>query len=227
MRCPSWMPAGTSTSSVFVSETRPAPRHSPQGYSTIWPRLRAHELAEETARDLVQATAALAARAGQRLGARLDTVAAAGLACDRDLERHLDLLSARGLDELDRDLRAQVRPALLRSTTRAAAEDVVTEERGEEIVETADVKVRRREPAGAKPGVAVAVVERAPLGAREHLVRLGHLAEADLRLRLVRDVGMQLARKPAKRLLDRGIVGVARDTEQLVVVAVRAHLSSA
>ena len=73
----------------------------------------------------------------------------------------------------------------------------------------------------------VTVVERAALGARQHLVRLGHLAEPDLRLGLAGDVGMQLAREPAEGLLDRAVVGVAGDAEQLVVVAVGAHLSSA
>jgi hypothetical protein len=64
------------------------------------------------------------------------------------------------------------------------------------------------------------VVERATLGAREHLVRLGDLAEAELGLGVVGHVGMQLARKTAERLLDRRLVGIARDAQHLVVVAV-------
>ena len=78
-------------------------------------RLRADELAEDAARDLMQAAAPLAARAGARLRARLDAVAAADLARRRDLERHLHLRPSRRLDELDLDLRADVRAALLRA----------------------------------------------------------------------------------------------------------------
>ena len=131
-----------------------------------------------------------------------------------------DLRAARGLDELDLDLRAEVGAALLRVAAHRAAEDAVAEERGEDVAEVAHVELRRREAARAQAGVAVAVVERAALGAREHLVRLGDLAEAELRLGMVGDVGMQLARKAAERLLDRRLVGVARDAEHLVVVAV-------
>ena len=192
------------------SSVRPAPRHVSHGCSTICAaapairaRRRADELAEEAARDLLQPAAAAAARTGPRLRAGLDAVAAARLAGRRHLERHLDRRAAR----CSRRARSRSPPRrprrALRGGARAAAEEVVAEERGEEIAEAADVEVRRREAAGAEPGVAVAVVERAPLGVREHLVRLGHLAEADLRLRLARDVGMQLAREPPERLLDR------------------------
>jgi hypothetical protein len=47
-----------------------------------------------------------------------------------------------------------------------------------------------------------------------------------LRVRSVGDVGMELAREPSERALD--VVGtrVARDAEELVVVALRAQLSS-
>ena len=41
--------------------------------------------------------------------------------------------------------------------------------------------------------MAVAVVELARLGVREHLVRLGDLAEAHLGVRFLGDVGMELA----------------------------------
>ena len=80
------------------------------------------------------------------------------------------------------------------------------------------------EAAAAEAGVAVAVVELARLGLREHLVRLDDLAEALLRVGRVGDVGVQLARERAERLLDLALVGVARDAEQLVVVALcRCH----
>ena len=83
------------------------------------------------------------------------------------------------------------------------------------------------EAAAAQAGVAVAVVQRARLALREHLVRLDDLLEARLGVGLVGDVGMELAREAAERLLDLGVVGAARDAEQLVVVAVgRRHQAS-
>ena len=83
------------------------------------------------------------------------------------------------------------------------------------------------EPARTEPGVPVPVVQRARLGARQDLVGLGHLAEAQLGVGLVRHVGMQLPGEAPERLLDRRVVGVARDAEELVVVAVgRRHQSS-
>ena len=50
---------------------------------------------------------------------------------------------------------------------------------------------------------AVAVVERAPLGAGEHLVCLHDLLEPLVGVRGVRDVRMELAREATERLLDR------------------------
>ena len=67
--------------------------------------------------------------------------------------------------------------------------------------------------------MAVAVVELARLGLRQHLVRLDDLAEALLGVGRVGDVGVQLARERAERLLDLRLGRVARDAEQLVVVA--------
>ena len=67
--------------------------------------------------------------------------------------------------------------------------------------------------------MAEAVVQLAPLGVRKHLVRLDHLPEAVLGVGRIRDVGMQLARQPAKGALDVVGVCVTPDTEKLVVVA--------
>jgi hypothetical protein len=74
--------------------------------------------------------------------------------------------------------------------------------------------------------VTEAVIQLPPLGVRQDLVRLDDLAEAVLSIGSVRDVGMELTREPAKGALD--VVGtrVARDTEQLVIVALGAQLSS-
>jgi hypothetical protein len=87
--------------------------------------------------------------------------------------------------------------------------------------------VPRLKAAAAEPGVPVAVVQRARLSLREHLVRLDDLLEARLGIGRVGDVGMELARKSAERLLDLGVVRTAGDAEQLVVVAVgRRHQAS-
>jgi hypothetical protein len=68
--------------------------------------------------------------------------------------------------------------------------------------------------------VAVAVVRGAALGVREDLVGLRGLLELLLRLGVVRvDVGVQLAGQTAEGLLDRLVVGVAADAEDLVRVA--------
>jgi hypothetical protein len=74
--------------------------------------------------------------------------------------------------------------------------------------------------------VAEAVVQLASLGVRQDLIRLDDLSEAVLGVGRVRDVGMELAGEPPERTLDVVGVRVARDTEQLVVVALRAQLSS-
>jgi len=180
--------------------------------------VRAHELPEDAARHLLQSSRPATARAGDRLGSRLHTVAAAGRARHRHVEGHLHLGTARRLAELDLDGGADVGSAP--ATTPTTAEDVVAEERREEIAQTAHVELRRLEAAGAKPGVPVAVVEGARLGARQHLVRLRHLAKAQLGLRLRRHVRVQLPGEATECLLDRRVVRVAGDAEQLVVVAV-------
>src|SRR5262249_20228469 len=95
------------------------------------------------------------------------------------------------------------------------------EEAREEVAEIAEIERRRGEAPGAKSRVAVPVVELARLGVGEHLVRLGHLAEALLGVGLLRHVGMELPRQPPERFLDLLLVGIPRDPEQLVVVAFR------
>ena len=84
----------------------------------------------------------------------------AGRAGDGDAERHVARDAARGLDELDLDLGGDVRAA--RGAAPAAdAEEVVAEERGEEVAERPEVEARGREAAAAQAGVAEAVVELA------------------------------------------------------------------
>ena len=123
-------------------------------------RLRADELAEDAARDLLQA-------AGCRRSAGRSSGCVPGSTPSPSQTAQVTATSngtstfdaARGVDELDLDLGADVGAALLRAPRRAAAEEVVAEERREEVAEAAEVEVRRREPARAEAGVAVAVVE--------------------------------------------------------------------
>ena len=97
-------------------------------------------------------------------------------------------------------------------------EQVVAEERREEIRQAPQVE-RGRDVATVPQAVeAVAVVELASLGAGEHLVCLHDLLEPLVGVRGVRDVRMELAREAPKRLLDGGAVRVAADAEHVVVV---------
>jgi len=100
-----------------------------------------------------------------------------------------------------------------------AAEEIVPEEDREQVAQVPEVEVRGTEAAGLQPLVAVAVVELARVGLREHLVRLGRLPELLLGIRVVGDVRVQLAREPPERGLDRAVVSVAWNAENLVVVA--------
>ena len=177
------------------------------------------ELAEDAARDLLEATAATAAGARRRSRPRLDAFAAAAPARDRHLDGHLHLDAARGLGELDGHLGGDVGTARSpASAPTGAAEQVLAEERREEVAEVSEVEVRRREPPGAEAGVTEAVVQLARLGVREDLVGLGHLAKALLRLGLFRHVRVKLSREAPERLLDVLLLRVARDAEHLVVV---------
>ena len=161
-----------------------------------------------------------AAPAGDRCGAGSGAAPLARAAGGRGLERNLQLHAVSGVDELDRHLGENVgsaRPAASAATP--GTEQVVPEERAEEVAEVAEIEVARLETAGAEPRMAVAVVELARLGIRERLVGLRHLAEAELGVRLAGDVRMELPRELAESLLDRLLVGGPRDAEQIVVVA--------
>ena len=146
-------------------------------------------------------------------------------ACDGDLERHLACRALRRFDEVDLHDGADV------CTARAAAaarQHVVAEERREEVGEAAEVELPGLEAAAAQARVAVAVVERARLRLGEHLVRLDDLAKAVVRIGRVGDVGVQLAGKRAKGLLDLRLGRVAPYSEELVVIALgRRHASQA
>ena len=137
------------------SSVRPAPSHAWHGCSiddaaaaAVRARLRADELAEDAARDLLQVAAAVAARAARRLRARLDAVAAADRAGDRELERHAATVIPRAASTRSISISgADVGAALRRPPDARAAEEVVAEERGEEVAEPADVEVGRLEAA--------------------------------------------------------------------------------
>jgi hypothetical protein len=155
---------------------------------------------------------------------RLRAAAPAARARDRDLERHVALDTRRRLDQLDLDDRAQIGAA---GPARPSAEQVVAEERAEEIRQRAEVEVAGLETAAAQARVAVAVVQLARLRLRQHLVRLDDLLEALLRVGRIRDVRVQLAGEPAERPLDLGLARAAFEAEQLVVVPLRRrHQSS-
>ena len=197
--------------SVFSSIVRPAPSHVSHGVSTIrpappqrrqgWARMNCPNTVFETS-----CTRPAPPQVGHadRRRARLRPAPVAGRARHGDANRDVPGDAASRLDELDRDLGGDVRAP--RSATPAAdAEEVVAEERGEEVAERAEVEARGRVPTAAQAGVPVAVVELAPLRVGEHLVRLDHLLEERLGVRVLGDVRVKLACLRAERLLDLGL----------------------
>ena len=147
-------------------------------------RLRADELAEGRPRDVLEPAGAVAGRATRWLGTGLGAAAAAGRARHGHRKRNIALRSAGSLGEVDLDPSRDIRSARPAGTARDA-EEIVSEERREEIGEAAEVEARRGEAATAQAVMAVAVVELARLGLREDLVGLDHLAEPLLRVRLL------------------------------------------
>ena len=172
-------------------------------------RLRADELAEDAARDLLQLALTAAGLTGDALGARLGAFAVAALAGGRDLDLDRALDAGERVRELDRDRDADVAAAA--APAAVAREEVVAEEGGEDVAQVREGEVARRVAAAPQPGVAVLVVAASPLGVGEHLVRLGDGAEALLRVRVRVHVRMELARELAEGLLDLG-VGRRRST---------------
>ncbi len=109
---------------------------------------------------------------------------------DGDLVRHLPLDALRRLDELDLELGPDVRATSCAAAASAGAEQVVAEERREEVVQVGEVEVGR-EAAAAEAFVAETVVDLAPLRAREDFVGLDDLLEPLLGIRRVGDVRVQ------------------------------------
>ena len=160
MRWPSWMPAGISTSSVRVSSTRPAPV---AGLARVLDdasaaaAVRARPACARSRRRRCARPAAGDRSPSQRVQvdrvrAGLDAVAVARRARHRGLVGDADLDAPSRVDQLDLDLRRDVRASTREFAPRIAApKHVVAEERREEVAEAADVDVRRREPARAQP----------------------------------------------------------------------------
>src|SRR5581483_4286135 len=122
-------------------------------------RLGAHELPEERVRDLLDAAGPAARRAPRRRRPGLGAGSVAALATDRDLEWHLAPRPVSRLDELDLDLGGDIAAPRALSATAADAEQVVAEERREQVAEAAEVEAGRREAAAPQAGVAEPVVE--------------------------------------------------------------------
>ena len=179
---------------------------------------RPDDLPEHRARDLLHDARAAAARAGDRRRPRGRARAVARRATPGDADDDVERDPARGIGEVDLHLRRDVgAPRRPRPSPLRLAEERLAEERGEHVREAAEVRVHRRE-AAADSRMAEPVVRAAPLRVREHLVRLRDGAEPPVGVRLVADVGVELARKTAERPLDLRVARVARDSEELVVV---------
>ena len=128
-------------------------------------RRRAHELAEHAARDLLQPPGAAqrSHRTGVVPGSTPSPLHRAHVAATSNGTATVVPRAASTSSiaiSAPRSAPRWLRPA------RAAAEQVVAEERREQVAEPAHVEVRRREAAGAEPRVAVAVVQRARLRVR-------------------------------------------------------------
>ena len=232
MRCPSWMPGGTSTSRPRSSSVRPAPEQASHGCSTIRPvpRQRAHGCARMNSPSAVRVTCWM--RPVPPQSSHVETGVPGWTPSpphsaqrNRDLNRHFARDAGCRVFEVDLDLRRDVGSARAPRPGRHA-EDVVAEEGREDVGEASEVEGRRLEPAAAQPGVTEAVVQLPGLGLREHLVRLDDLLEALVRVGRIGYVRVQLAREPPECTLDVGFAGRAPDAEHLVVVATGVAISS-
>ena len=134
---------------------------------------------------------------------------------DCRFEGHLAGHAVRGLDEVDLDRRCEVCAAGASTTGAAAEEDVVAEEGREEVGQVAEIDVAGLEAAAPQARVAVAVVEIARLGLREHLVRLDDLTEPLVGIGRLGDVGMELACELSESALYLRLARVPPDSERV------------
>ena len=194
----------------------------------------AHQLSERRALHRPQLAPAAAPLAGLDRSAGLSSVSAAVLTRHDRFVRDLNRATPRSVRQVDlggcRDVAAldrSARTAAEHVPERAAAECATAEERFEDVADRSECIEVGRVPAAPQSLVAIPVVCGSALGIGEHLVGLGGLLEALFGRRVVSvDVGVQLAREPTERALDLGLAGVARDAQDLVVVAGGAHRSS-
>ena len=129
------------------------------------------------------------------------------------------------LGELDGQVVAQV-GARHHPLTTARSRGRPAEEGVEDVAERAEATAEALEPARRRalhPGVAEHVVGAAALAVREDAVRLVELLEALLGAVAGVDVGMVALREATEGTLDLGVVRVARDAEDVVVVALHGH----
>ena len=178
------------------------------------------ELPEDVLRDASHRSGACAGRAPARRRPGLGSRRIAALAREGDVERNDHRRTGERILELDLDDGLHVAAALRPLSTSPASEQVLAEERREDVRDAPEVR-EALVAAALETGLAVAVVERAALRVGEDLVRLGDVAEAPLGVGFARHVGMKLARERAEGLLDLGVARAALDAEQLVVVRFR------
>ena len=129
---------------------------------------------------------------------------------DRDVHPHADRRAAERVGEGDPSDGCDVGAA--EGTVACGllcAEEPLAEEGREDVSEVAEVHLAGPESSRLEAGVTVAVVGVAALWVGEDLVRLCNLPKALLRVRRIRDVGMELAREPSERALDLVVVRVA------------------
>ena len=146
-------------------------------------RLRADELAEDAAGNLLQLSMAVACRAGDFFRSGLGALAVAPLARRRDLDLDGPCHAGERIGELDPDRDSDVPAAC--AAAPVAGEQIVPEEGREDVGQVREVEVARRVAAALEACVAVAVIQLARLGLGEHLVRLGNGPKAGLRVRLL------------------------------------------
>src|SRR5262249_52279401 len=127
-------------------------------------RLRAHELSEDGVRNLLDAAGTSADGALDRIGTGFRTGSLACSAGHCDAKRGPAPDAARGIAQIAPPLRCDVGAAGRASRPASDSEQVVAEERGEQIAERSEVEGRRREAPAAQAGVTEPVVELAPLG---------------------------------------------------------------
>ena len=216
---------------VCWPSTRPAPRQSGQRCAhhlagAAADVARPADAEEALLQDDLAGAAALRAALG--LGARLRAAALAGVARPHLGQLELRLEAGDHVGERDLEVVTQVRAALAAPAPPPAPAARRAEQLAEQIVEdvgeaaeVAEVEAGHA-ALGADAGEAEAVVGAPLLRVGEHRVGLGRLLEALLGVRIAGvAVGVVLERELAVGLLELVGARLARDAQDLVVVALR------